>query len=127
MSRSEQILKLRPEISVQKSDGVEAFQNATLRPILKLQHPLTQAILHQHSRYSKMLNAEMPKDIYHKKVLTILRSDLALRQMVIGTIIGLMTVEEYSSYDANTKEYNRRIITMQAKRYADTQYPNDIG
>ena len=69
----------------------------------------------------------MPKDIYHKKVLTILRSDIALRQMVIGTIIGLMTEEEYSSYDENTKEYNRRIITMQAKRYADTQYPNDIG
>jgi len=42
--------------------------------------------------------------------------------MVIGTVVGLMTVEEYTIYNSSTKEYNRRIITMQAKRYADTMY-----
>ncbi len=124
MSRSEQILNLRPEVNVKSSQGIEAFQNVTLRPILKFQHPLTLAFLDKSSRYTKVLKAEMPKGIYHDKVLTILRSDQALRNMVIGAVIGMMTVDEYTTYQEFTKEYNRRIITMQAQRYADTAYPS---
>lgn len=122
MERSDQLLSIRPTVSVSDSTGIEAFQNQTLRPILKLQHPLTQEILNLHPRYGKLQSAAMEQESYEVKIELALKSDQSFRQLLIGVIVGQFTVEEYQEYATNYKEYNKRIVSMQVKRYVDTKF-----
>ena len=48
-----------------------------------------------------------------------LRKDQRFKQLLLGSIIGLFTIEEYSNYLNYDKEYNRRMITMITKRLQD--------
>lgn len=126
MSRSELLGQIRPSLDVEQSTGLEAFQNQTLRPILKFQHPMTQQMLHNHHRFGKVMKIEMTREQFHHKVKTLLTSDKVFRQTIIGVIVGQMTLEEYAIYESDTKELNKRMISMQVKRYVDTQYPSQV-
>lgn len=121
MNRKNNILTLRPvlNLGVEHSNEQEKFQNNTLRPILKFQNDLLLKCFQNYCIQRKCsfesLNEVRQRDFIEDS----LRKDQRFKQLFLGLIIGLFTVQEYSEYLKSDKEYNRRIITMIAKRLQD--------
>ncbi len=122
--RSQSLLSLRPEINYNEdiSAELESFQNHTIRPILKFQHQLTIQLLYSNRLYPKISKLE-ERSAYTKAIKELLSNDNAIRNQLIGIVLGMMTVEEYTVYETLKSEYKKRIFSMQAKRYVDTQFP----
>jgi len=122
--RDQQLLIIRSKLNIpdSKSTDIEAFQNNTLRPILKLQHDCTWQLLmkakHFKSRINK-IDINNPTLLY-TTIKTYLSSDNILRNKLVGTIIAMMTQLELEFYFNNESEVNKRLISMQIKRYTDT-------
>jgi hypothetical protein len=122
--RDTHVTALRPKLNLdsENSNTIESFQNNTLRPILKLQHELTLAVLYKSKHFSqhlKSINLMNPSDV-NDFIKNFLSNDKNLRNKIIGMIVGMMTTEELDYYLNHESELNKRISSMQVKRYADT-------
>lgn len=112
-------LDLREPLSLPISEEiteVENFQNQTLRPVLKLQNDLYITLFksyatRQKSDYETLSGAKKRTFIEQS-----LQKDLVLKNTFIGITIGLFTMEELTVYITQSKDYNRRIITMLIER-----------
>ena len=112
-------LDLRPTLDIpisEESTEVENFQNQTLRPILKLQNDLYATLFEgyatrQKSDYETLSGAKKRTFIEQS-----LQKDMVLKNTFIGITIGLFTIEEIAVYATQSKDYNRRIITMLIER-----------
>jgi hypothetical protein len=116
--RDEQLPTLRPDLGLdtQRSTPDEVFQNQTLRPILKLQHPLLVAVfghyLAQHKNtYRNLPRTERPAWIAHT-----LRSNLRLRSLLTGLVIGHFTAAEWAQFVENEPERMRRLVNLLVQR-----------
>lgn len=94
----------------------EHFQNQTLRPILKLQNDLYSILfetyaLRQKSDYDT-LSASKKRTFIEQS----LQKDRVLKNTFIGITIGLFTMGEMALYITQSKDYNRRIISMLIER-----------
>ena len=99
-----------------ESKEIESFQNKVLRPILKFQNNL---LLHIFKDYINQFKGEFYKLSRQEKLGYIhyaLLKNQRLRSMILGTIVGLFTIEDYSFYRLNTSCLNKRIITMTIER-----------
>ena len=99
-----------------QSSSEEAFQNQTLRPILKLQNDLFVASFENYITKNK-------KDFYslstEKKLLLIensIQKDIKFRNALKGIVIGLFTLEEYQTYIQNSSNLNKRMMNMLIER-----------
>ena len=99
-----------------QSSNEEAFQNQTLRPILKLQNDLFLASFENYITKNK-------KDFYslstEKKLLLIensIQKDIKFRNALKGIVIGLFTLEEYQTYIQNSSNLNKRMMNMLIER-----------
>jgi hypothetical protein len=123
MRSKEIILSLRPSIpSIQQElemNPEEAFQNNTLRPILKFQNELLLAIYAAHVAKHKGIFYQLtiPKRLEFIK--ESLQKDALLKHTLLGIIIGLFTLEEFNLYLRNEKELKRRISDMLIQRFQD--------
>ena len=122
--RNEDLLNLRPSIPQAKVDeqtgAEERFQNLTLRPIIKLQHPLLIEIFRQYITRTKTKFSELSD---HQRVIFIdktFNKDTKFKNELKGVIIGQMTVEEYQMYAQNTNAFNKRITHILAQRIKDS-------
>ncbi len=116
--RDEDILAIRPDIpsidltkSLSKS---EAFQNETLRPILKYQHDLIISIFAAKSINQQL--SRLTKPDQRHRITKLLESNTLLRNQLIGLVIGLMTNQELETYFLMESEMKRRIKTMLIER-----------
>ena len=94
----------------------ELFQNQILRPILKLQNEL---FIEQFKNYIVKNKAQFSQFTVDKKLDYIENSilnDNKFRNLLIGTTIGLLQIEEYKLYSKNASALNKRIITMLIER-----------
>jgi len=94
----------------------ELFQNQTLRPVLKLQNDMYLALF---SSYTLRQNADFEAGSIQKKRIFIeqsLQKDAVLKNTFIGITIGMFTLQELQTYNADHKEFNKRIITMLIER-----------
>jgi hypothetical protein len=99
-----------------KSKEIELFQNKVLRPILKFQNNL---LLHIFNDYINQFKGEFFKLSSQQKLSYIqesLSKNQRLRSIILGIIVGLFTIEDYSFYRLNTSCLNKRIIAMTIKR-----------
>ncbi len=117
--RSELILSLRSEINIDCERTpleLEHFQNSCLRPILKFQND----VLLSYFR-SQIPKEEIPQSIMKRENLVKLRlqKDTITRNVLIGMVLGLMTVDELSFYHLNKNELSRRIVTMLIQRISE--------
>ena len=99
-----------------KSKEIELFQNKVLRPILKFQNNL---LLHIFNDYINQFKGEFFKLSSQQKLSYIqesLSKNQRLRSIILGTIVGLFTIEDYSFYRLNKSSLNKRIITMTIER-----------
>ncbi|CAL2065405.1 glyoxalase [Tenacibaculum sp. 190524A05c] len=111
---------IRPVLNLNFSGATEAFQNITLRPILKLQHSIiilmfkSWAVKHKIRLFS--ITVEGLKEILEKS----LSKNNAIKNQLLGITIGHFTDEEYETYALNSSEYNKRIFTMIKQRLFDS-------
>ncbi len=117
----DQKISIRPEVLTKdiESTPAERFQNATLRPVLKLQNELLQAIfLHMMDKRKVSFRQQSPQDqaaqIEHS-----LSKDKRLRFQLLGVVIGQFTTAEYTEFLALEQEAVRRIFTMMVQRLKD--------
>ena len=117
-------ISIRPILKVSANkEGVsisEAFQNITIRPIIKLQHHLILAIFKEYAVLRKIIFNDLAIE---KKVAFIensLLKDAQLKKQFIGIIMGHFTVEEYQKYATMKSEVHKRIINIIKKRLTDS-------
>jgi hypothetical protein len=86
----------------------EVFKNEVLRPILKLQNDIIVAI------------AEKCRDHYDPDLdLRAVLRDRALRDQLLGVVVGLFTLEELAFYLSHQRALDRRIMGMLMQRLED--------
>ena len=114
------LLAIRPNLNSLDKDlntkEIETFQNDVLRPILKFQNDL---LLQIFIDYVKQYKGVFFKLSNHEKMSYIqeaLSANQRLRSLILGTIVGLFTLEDYSYYRLNLSELNKRIVSLVVKR-----------
>ncbi|MCH2232092.1 MAG: glyoxalase [Crocinitomicaceae bacterium] len=113
-------LSIRPKIDsiTPLNDGsIEAFQNGTLRQVIKLQHDVLMIFLKSSITKNKGYFNDL-KDVKKKEFITNeIRKNIPLRNQIIGIIIGLFTSDEMNSYLKWKNDIDRRITNICIERY----------
>ena len=123
-TRTEELLAIRPVISSAKiyenmSDG-EAFQNNTLRPIIKMQHQLLLVVFKNYIAKRKNVFYELSLQKQLDYIENAIHKDMKFRNSVKGMIIGQFTIEEYSLYINNSSALNKRMMNIVKERLIDS-------
>ena len=98
------------------SSSDEVFQNQVLRPILKLQNDL---FIASFKNYITKYKSDFYSQTTDKKLAQIenaVQKDIKYRNALKGMVIGLFTVEEYSTYIKNSSSLNKRMMSMLVER-----------
>lgn len=111
-------LTIRPDIPGldPAATPMERFQNETLRPILKMQNDLLLAVFANYLRGKKVPFQQFSKARQLEWIENCLQKDQRLRQLLLGAVIGLFTLEEWQTYESSSAELSRRTITMLIQR-----------
>ena len=122
-SREQFILKLRAEIpsieNLGSTKALEIFQNNSLRPILKFQND---ALVHVFLLDLRSKKIDLKTFNTKKRLLLIdthLRTNSNLRQLLLGMVIALLSIDEMEFYNSVYKELNKRIFSMLKVRFKD--------
>lgn len=114
---------IKPEMSSE-----EYFQNSVLRPIIKFQNDLLIAAFLNVSKKYKNLFFELSTE---KKIIYIentLAKDSTFRNTLKNLVVGLFTVEEYTTYTSNASALNKRMIGIIKERLiSHIQLITEIG
>lgn len=118
--RDERLLMCRPTILTDEHVSTlaeEAFQNNTLRPILKFQNDILLHIFkHYASKYAKNFSA-LPVDKKIKFIEQSIQKDSKLRSLFKGLVIGHFTITEYATYESISHAINKRIYALILERF----------
>lgn len=123
IKRDSELLKFRPAVPANPDENPVGsaghFQNATLRPILKLQNGLLLQIFKHYLQKSKgsFFQLAPPKQL--EFIANSIRSDLRFRNMLTGIIVGHFTEKEWEDFAANENELTRRIADLLIQRLSD--------
>jgi len=119
MPRSAPLLALRSTISIdadRSSLPFEAFQNSCLRPILKFQNQLFVSLFRAQVQATDI----PPKGAALENFIKLrLQKDTALRNTLVGVVLGLLTDEELMFYFNHKSDLNKRIVAMLCQRITD--------
>lgn len=122
-TRTKDLLSIRPEIPsalvYDSTSKDERFQNATLRPIIKLQSDL---LIEAFKNYANKHKGVFYNLILEKKLHYIenaIQKDIKFRNSLKGMIIGQFTVQEYLTYIDNSSALNKRMMNMVIERLKD--------
>lgn len=118
--RPNDILKIRPRIaSAQLNEQMsveERFQNATLRPIAKLQNPLLIEVFKNYIAKHKNVFYDLSLEKRLTYIENSIHKDMKFRNAIKGMIIGHFTVEEYKLYTQNSSSLNKRMMNIVKER-----------
>ena len=111
---------LRPEVYTEadKAGSIESFQNDVLRPILKFQHDLLMAT----SLSNLVLNRCFKQETIEGKrteIKQVFAKNAHIKYQFIGMVTGMMTTDEFASYQLNKSEYDKRLTNMIVQRLMD--------
>lgn len=119
-SRFNDLLSIRPQIlSAKVHEGTsaeEAFQNRTLRPIIKLQHDLFIAVFKNYIKKHKDVFLGLILDEQLTYISNSIQKDIKFRNALKGMVIGQFTVEEYELYIKNSSALNKRMTNIIKER-----------
>ena len=122
MREEEKLLALRPDISAKKVEQTlsEAFQNTTIRPILKYQHSILIVFFNSnvHVQYIVSANYSLLKKQNQLKLFT--SKQLAFRAQLLGIVTGLFTDAEFEFYLSEKVNLDKRIANMILDRFYST-------
>ena len=122
-TRSEKLLQQRPDIPTSKINdqmgSEEYFQNAVLRPILKLQNDLFISVFKNYIKKHKNVFYELSIEKKQRYVEHAIQKDIKFRNSLKGMIIGMFTIEEYETYTLNSSALNKRMMNLLIVRLKD--------
>ncbi len=122
-TRSEKLLQQRPDIPTSKINdqmgSEEYFQNAVLRPILKLQNDLFISVFKNYIKKHKNVFYELSLEKKQRYIEHAIQKDIKFRNSLKGMIIGMFTVEEYETYTMNSSALNKRMMNLLIVRLKD--------
>jgi hypothetical protein len=95
----------------------EYFQNQILRPILKLQNDLYIELFKNYILKSKANFETFTIDKKCQFIEISIQKDTKFRNVLIGIVIGLFSIDEYLMYVKNTSSLNKRMIAMLIERF----------
>ena len=114
------LLAIRPNLNSLDKDlntkEIETFQNDVLRPILKFQNDLLLQIFIDYVKQYKGVFFKLSNNDKMSYIKEALSANQRLRSLILGTIVGLFTLEDYSYYRLNLSELNKRIVALVIKR-----------
>ena len=122
-ARNTELPRLRPSIQANLDENQDTsaghFQNATLRPILKLQNELLLQMFKHYLQKTKgsFFQLAPPKQL--EFIANSVRSDLRFRNLLTGVIIGHFTETEWDTFAAQEQELTRRIADLLIQRLSD--------
>jgi hypothetical protein len=99
-----------------QSSTEEAFQNLTLRPILKLQNELFIQIFINYAVKQKNVFFTLSPDKKVKYIDNALHRDMKFRNLLKGVIIGFFTINEFQDYIKNSSNLNKRMMNLLIER-----------
>ena len=115
--------KERPILSDLVNAGtsdVERFQNEVIRPIIKMQHNLLIAFFKSYVQQRKIDFISLTLEKKTKHIRSMLTKDINFKNILLGSIIGHFSMDEFSFYHQNTSEVNRRIVQITKQRLQDS-------
>ncbi|HIB38150.1 glyoxalase [Mesonia sp.] len=122
--RDEYLLQIRPEIPSAKisanMSAEEHFQNATLRPVIKLQHHLLIEAFKNYAKKHKNVFFELSLERRLIYIDNAIHKDQKFRNSLKGMIIGQFTVNEYLEYIENSSALNKRMMNLVTQRIQDS-------
>ncbi|WGK64545.1 glyoxalase [Croceiramulus getboli] len=118
--RDQALLGLRPILPAARvtpeMSPDEQFQNATLRPIAKLQHDLLIEVFRNYIVKHKNVFHAMTLDRRMQYIENAVQKDMKFRNGLKGIIIGQFTTEEYLNYIQNSSALNKRMMNIVKER-----------
>lgn len=118
-SRDTQLLEWRGETLgtvTTQSSSEEAFQNQTIRPILKLQNDLLIQVFINYAVKQKNVFFTLSPEKKINYMENVIQKDIKFRSSLKGMIIALFTVEEYLEYIKNSSNLNKRMMNLLIER-----------
>ncbi|MFC7772732.1 glyoxalase [Flavobacterium sp. GCM10027622] len=94
----------------------EAFQNQTIRPILKLQNDLLLQVFINYAIKQKKVFFGLTPEKKINYIENVIQKDIKFRNSLKGMIIALFTVEEYLEYIKNSSNLNKRMMNLLIER-----------
>lgn len=121
--RENDLVKARPQISPKSisnnMSNDERFQNATLRPVIKLQTPLLIAAFRNYIAKHKNVFYGLSLEKRLLYIENAIQKDMKFRNSLKGMVIGQFTLEEYSMYIQNSSPLNKRMMNIVIERLKD--------
>lgn len=117
-NRDKQLKSILPSIEGNKPTDSpnEAFQNDTLRPILKFQNELIIQYFEHFVAENKIEFSLLKHSHKITKVHDLFKTNIQFKQFYLGFIVAYFAVAEFNFYIQNKKEVNKRIIAMLIER-----------
>lgn len=100
----------------QQSTLEEAFQNQTLRPILKIQNDLLIQVFINYAVKQKSVFFTLSPEKKLNYIEHAIHRDEKFRNSLKGMIIGLFSINEYTDYIKNSSNLNKRMMNMLIER-----------
>jgi hypothetical protein len=97
----------------------EKFQNVVLRPVIKMQHHLLIAFFKSYLLNRKIDFASFSEEKKKIKIKSIFEKDINFKNLILGTILGHFSVDEYAFYNKKSSEVNKRILQIIIQRLQD--------
>ena len=117
MNRERPIIE---DLIKENMSALELFQNQTLRPVIKMQHNLLIASFNTYKLKRKIDFSSITEQKKRSKIKAAFVKDINYKNLTLGFIIGVFTLEEYDYYSLNTSEINKRIIQIVIQRVQDS-------
>ena len=99
-----------------QSSAEEAFQNITLRPILKLQNDLFIQVFINYAIKQKNVFFALTVDKKLNYIENAIHRDIKFRNLLKGMIIGFFTVNEFQECIKNSSNLNKRMMNLLIER-----------
>ena len=126
--RDQNLILIRPQLNLPSLSSttaplptLESFQNDSLRPILKMQHDLLLLIWQNH--LVKQLKNVVPMGTTRQIsefIAQTVKSDMKLKNKLLGTLIGHFTLAEFAFFADNENELMRRMTDLLVQRLMST-------
>ena len=119
-TRDSQLIDIRPEIPSAKINdqmsSEEHFQNATLRPIAKLQNDLLVEAFRNYITKHKNVYYKLTVEKRMAYIENAIQKDIKFRNSLKGMLIGQFTLDEYRTYIQNSSALNKRMMNLVRER-----------
>ena len=128
--RDKNIVLLRPKVNSNKNisykNDIEQFQNIVLRPILKFQNDLLLELFLFEFEKTKTKIDLINNEQKIKLIINNLKYNNKLKQILLGTIIGMFSNKNINFYKTNYSKINKRIFSMLNDRIIDQLIKLDV-